>query len=175
MRALLSVGLPILILLALKNYKDKTAERVEVFNLYTPATAEQKSVYAAWCTYLSNIGMKFEKVVVAQLVLETGYLTSKVFKENHNGFGMKMHRRGRAKGVRNGHAYYESFKDSILDDLVSQQMILRLAKEQGYVIKTDEDYLWLLDHLPHCTNCRYAEDPNYVQKLREHMRLLQAL
>jgi flagellum-specific peptidoglycan hydrolase FlgJ len=165
-----------LLLWVIKTYRGKPmAEKTEIFNLYSPATAEQKSIYTAWCDYLSSIGVKFVRVVVAQLVLETGYLTSKVFKENHNGFGMKMHRRGKAKGIRNGHAYYESFKDSILDYLVYQQMILRLAKEQGYVIKTDEDYLWLLDHLPHCTNCRYAEDPNYVQKLREHMRLLQAL
>ena len=168
--------LKLLLLIICVSFLVKKSQRYttksELVNLYTPA---EKSVYTAWCEYLSALGIKFPKVVAAQLVLETGYFSSKIFKENHNGFGMKMHKRGRAKGVKNGHAYYDSFKDSILDYRTYQQMILAKAKEQGYKINSEEDYLWLLDNLPHCRNCRYAEDISYTKKLREHMRLLQAL
>jgi len=49
---------------------------------------------------------------------------------------------------------------------------LYMAKEQSYIINSDEQYLWLLDNLPFDKGSRYAEDPNYTKSLRLHMKKL---
>jgi len=75
-------------------------------------------------------------------------------------------------GAQHGHANYANVYQSLKDYRRYQRMILRLARKQGYIIKSEEDYLWLLEHLPQCKNCRYAEDLQYTNKLR---RLLKEL
>lgn len=112
---------------------------------------------------LERVGLVAPKVVLAQTYLETNCLTSRIYRENHNRFGMKHNKRGYSKGIKNGHAYYESDIDSFMDYLAWQRQML--GEKQ---IKTDEEYLYFLDHLP--GDRRYAEDPKYTDKLRTIMK-----
>lgn len=135
----------------------------------------QGDVVAAWTTYLiKKYDMKFTRVVMAQMILETGGFTSTIFKENLNYFGMKPHD-GCNCWLQNGHAAYSTKVASIEDYAKYQKRILGLAKARGYVIATDQDYLWLLDHLPVCSGCRYAEDPNYTDKLSQIIEQLRGV
>ena len=106
-----------------------------------------------------QVGLIAPRVVFCQTYLETGCLSSKIYKQNHNRFGMKWNKRGYALGVRSGHAYYASEVGSMLDYMAWQKQMLG-----DRVIHNDEEYLNFLDHLP--GNRRYAEDPNYTNKLR---------
>lgn len=106
-----------------------------------------------------EVGLVAPRVVFAQTYLETCWLTSKIYRKNHNRYGMKWNKRGFAKGVRYGHAYYDSEVESMMDYMAWQKQMLG-----DRVINSDEEYLYFLDHLP--GNRRYAEDPNYTNKLR---------
>lgn len=118
---------------------------------------------------------------MAQALLETAEFSSKIKKENLNRFGMKDNRfcfpgtkDKISLGEKNGHAYYAKPEDSYINYAVYQKAIIRHATRP---IVTEEDYLWLLEHinLPYCHDCRYAEDPNYIDKVRMKMRALNEL
>jgi len=66
---------------------------------------------------LKRLNVKFPHIVMAQSILETGHWKSKVFKENHNLFGMKQAniRINTAKGTNLNHAYYENWQESVYD------------------------------------------------------------
>lgn len=66
---------------------------------------------------LKRLNVKFPEIVMAQSILETGNFTSKIFKENHNLFGMKQAtvRINTANGTQYGHAYYDNWYQSIYD------------------------------------------------------------
>jgi len=85
---------------------------------------------------------------------------------------MKLSGRGWALEEKRGHASYKSIEESVRDYAAYQRMILFMAKQQGYIINSDEQYLWLLDNLPFGGGSRYAEDPNYTKSLRFHMQKL---
>jgi hypothetical protein len=85
---------------------------------------------------------------------------------------MKLSQRGWATEENKGHAQYESVDLCIRDYASYQRYILYLAKKQGYVINSEIDYLWLLDNLPFDNGSRYAEDPKYTERLKEHMKKL---
>ena len=121
---------------------------------------------------IDDNGILFPKVVYSQAVHETANFTSTIFKENNNCFGMKRSQRGWATEENRGHASYASIEESVRDYASYQRMILYMAKEQGYIINSDEEYLWLLDNLPFGKGRRYAEDPNYTKSLRAHMKKL---
>ena len=103
--------------------------------------------------YLDDLNVKFAGVVYAQAQLETNGFTSRIFKENNNLFGMKqaMHRSSTNIGEQHGHAYYESWRQSVLDYALYQCKYLS-------DINTREQYLQYLKD-------NYAEDPNYFNKL----------
>ena len=103
--------------------------------------------------YLGELNVKFADVVYAQAQLETNGFTSRIFKENNNLFGMKqaMQRSSTNIGEQHGHAYYESWRQSVLDYALYQCKYLS-------DINTREQYLQYLKD-------NYAEDPNYFNKL----------
>ena len=107
-----------------------------------------------------KLGLVAPRIVLAQTYLETGNLTSDIYRKNKNRFGMKYNRRGYAKGSRSGHAYYDSEVETFMDYMAWQKQMLG-----DRVIKSEEEYLYFLDHLP--GNRRYAEDPQYTNKLRK--------
>jgi uncharacterized FlgJ-related protein len=112
------------------------------------------------------------------MVHETDFLSSKIYRENHNMFGMKENKRGYCKGQKNGHAYYESPIQSIKDYRAYQNRILFYAAKQNRYPHTNEEYMALLRDLPQfgCgKGVCYAEDPLYLQHLRARLALLKSM
>ena len=103
---------------------------------------------------LNELNVRFVDIAVAQAKLETNSFRSKIFMENHNLFGMKeaKSRANMAKGTQYGHAYYNSWEDSVMDYAlwISAYANKCRTKDQMYA---------LLDGY-------YAEDPNYIAKLK---------
>ncbi len=115
---------------------------------------------------MESQGFEFPRVVTSQMILETGSFTSDIYQHNKNVFGMKKRKdRTYSTETRAGHSAYKNAALSLAEYLKYQKMILCLARKK-YKIETEDDYLWVLDHLPHCRGCRYAEDPLYTTKLR---------
>lgn len=103
---------------------------------------------------IKELNLKFPYIVLAQSKLETSNYSSKIFIELHNLFGMKQAavRANTAKGTQYGHAYYHSWKESLLDyALYSCRYLGNVKSEQEY-------YQYLSQY--------YAEDPEYVNKLK---------
>jgi uncharacterized FlgJ-related protein len=105
--------------------------------------------------YIIEKQIKHPHIVYAQALIETGWFTSKIFKENNNLFGMKQpsKRVTTALGTRYRHAYYSDWKQSVDDYLLWQQMFKKTP------IETEKDYFKLL-------HSKYAEDKSYVNVLK---------
>ena len=103
---------------------------------------------------LKRLNIKHPHIVMAQSIIETGHWGSKVFKENHNLFGMKQAnvRINTAIGTQNNHAYYETWMESIYDYAFYQCRYLG-------GIRTEAEYYAYLGK-------SYAEDKNYVKVLK---------
>jgi len=103
---------------------------------------------------LDEINLPHPHITLAQAKLETGNFTSKIFNENHNSFGQKEAkvRINLARGTQYGHAYYNSWEESILD-------YAYWYSTYASKCKTEEQFYQLLDRV-------YAEDPLYSKKLR---------
>ena len=103
---------------------------------------------------IKELNFKFPHIVYAQSLVETGNFTSDIFKANYNLFGMKEAkvRLNLAKGTNRNHAYYNKWEDSVLDYALYVASYLR-------ELNTEEKYLQYLGQ-------HYAEDPNYVSKLK---------
>lgn len=119
-------------------------------------------------------GVQFPEVALAQMLLETGFLQSKIAKKNFNLFGMKVSSRDFEEREQFGHAkyphkYHEGncvvacYLPSIRDYSAWQKQMIGKR-----VLRTNEDYLYFLNHLP--GNRRYAEDPNYTNKLQTFIK-----
>lgn len=123
------------------------------------------NVISLFKQHMEKIGINRPNVVMAQIVLETNYLSSKIYKENHNLFGMKESVfRNHDIGSQYGHALYPNTNASLLDYRDWQRAM------GGHNIESDEEYLYFLDHLP--GNRRYATDPNYTDKLKNIIKIL---
>tara|TARA_B110000503_G_scaffold3290_1_gene4339 strand:- start:160 stop:621 length:462 start_codon:yes stop_codon:yes gene_type:complete len=112
---------------------------------------------------LKRLNIKQPHIVMAQSIIETGHWNSKVFKENHNLFGMKQAnvRINTASGTQNNHAYYETWMESIYDYAFYQCRYL-----SG--LRTEAEYYAYL-------GASYAEDPNYINVVKgvvekEHLK-----
>lgn len=103
---------------------------------------------------LKELNVKFPHIVMAQSMIETGYWESKIFKENHNLFGMKQAkvRINTAGGTQNGHAFYNDWIESVYDYAFYQ------CRYMG-TIKTESEYFAYLSKT-------YAEDSEYISKLK---------
>lgn len=105
--------------------------------------------------FILELNIKFPHIVLAQAKLESGYFKSKMFRENNNFFGMKVAKRRPTtnKGEQYGHAYFDSWRDCVVDYALYQSSYLN-------DIKTEEQYFAYL-------RANYAEDPTYVEKLKK--------
>ena len=104
--------------------------------------------------YILELNIRFPHIVYAQAQLESGEFKSHVFNENHNFFGMKeaKQRPTTNKGTQNGHAYFDNWRDCVVDYGFYQAAYLNdLKKESEYF-----EYL----------RQNYAKDPEYVNKLK---------
>lgn len=116
--------------------------------------------------YLKDINIKFPELVFAQAIKESG-LKSHIFKENHNPFGMKeaSKRPNKQNGSQFGHAYYNTWKDAIIDYAFYQSYV-GLSK-----LKTEEEYLNFLKEMNyydvnHPGNVNYLND---LKKIRDNI------
>jgi len=105
------------------------------------------------CFWMTYFDIKHPEVVRAQILLETDFLTSDVCKINRNLFGMKQAiRRDNLAVITNlGHAYYNSYIESIYDYKLWQQYTYKNPRE--------DYYKFLL-------RSHYAQDQHYVDKLK---------
>ena len=105
--------------------------------------------------YIIELNIKYPHIVMAQAEIETGHFTSKIFKENKNLFGMKVatKRPTTNKGEEHGHAYFDTWKASVVDYAFYSAQYLSH-------IKTEKEYLEYLGQ-------SYAEDSNYVNKIKK--------
>lgn len=101
-------------------------------------------------------GIRHPDIVLAQAILESGYLTSQVFIENNNLFGMRFPERRPtvALSKNRGYSVYNCWIDSVKDYKLFQEFLFR-KKE-----KTRDEYFDYLNRV-------YAEDPNYVPFLKK--------
>ncbi len=123
----------------------------------------------AYQQILEKEGVLFPRIAICQNVLETGMFSSKVYKENHNPFGMKASRRDFDRGDKNGHAYYPHTDhlgmctvDCLLPairDYAAWQKAWNVAKH----CKTEQEYIYYIQHLP--GGASYAEDKLYERKI----------
>ena len=103
---------------------------------------------------LLSLNVKFPHIVLAQAKLESGHYSSKIYKENHNLFGMKeaVVRIHTSKGTQFSHAYYDNWRESVYDYAFYQSSYLS-------TLKTEEEYYVYLDK-------SYAEADNYIKLLK---------
>jgi hypothetical protein len=103
---------------------------------------------------LKTLNVKYPYIVLAQAKIESGHYTSKIFKENHNLFGMKEARVriNTANGTQYNHAYYSNWRESVYDYAFYQCRYLGR-------VNTEQEYFTYLGQ-------SYAEAPNYVQSLK---------
>ncbi len=108
--------------------------------------------------YILGLNVKFPNIVLAQAELESGHFKSTMFKENNNLFGMKQafKRPTTNQGENRGHAYFNSWKDCVLDYAFYSATYLNN-------IKTEAEYFQYLRQ-------SYAEDPNYIAKLNQILK-----
>lgn len=105
--------------------------------------------------YLNELNIKFPHIVYAQAKLESNNFKSKIFKENNNMFGMKAakQRQSTNKGEQYGHAYFDTWKDCVVDYALFQAKYLSS-------VKSESDYFNYLGE-------NYAEDSSYVSRLKD--------
>lgn len=140
--------------------------------------SDSAKIFREWVEYVSSKGIAFPEVVVAQIVHETDFFSSKVFKENNNLFGMKENGRGYCQGSKNGHAFYVSKEQSIKDYRAYQNRLLFAAARHDKYPKNNQEYMALLEDLPQFwpkRNVRYATDPNYVSSLHKRLAILNTI
>jgi hypothetical protein len=103
---------------------------------------------------IERLNFRFPHIVLAQAQIESGNFSSPIFKENHNMFGMReaQVRANLARGTRRKHAFYDTWKESLYDYALYYSTYLSK-------LKTEDQYF---DYLGQS----YAEDPNYVKKVK---------
>lgn len=104
--------------------------------------------------YILELNIRYPHIVMAQAELETGGFKSNLFKENNNLFGMKVatQRPTTNKGEENGHAFYDSWRESVVDYAFYSAQYLS-------DIKSEKEYLEYLKQ-------SYAQDTNYIVKIK---------
>ena len=104
---------------------------------------------------IKELNLPYPYITLAQAKLETGDYSSKIFRENHNLFGMKEARVriNLAKGTQYNHAYYNNWEESVLDYSFWYASYARKCK-------TEDELFQLL-------GAQYAEATYYVQSLKQ--------
>ena len=120
---------------------------------YTVETEADTFSQEALVKELKRLNVRFPEIILAQSILETGHFSSRIFIENNNLFGMKQARARSttAAGTQLGHAFYDHWKQSVMDYALFQNAYMnKLRKEKTYLKYLDKNY---------------AEAENYDKKL----------
>jgi uncharacterized FlgJ-related protein len=104
---------------------------------------------------MDEIGIEYPDIVMAQAKIETAHFTSKIFRENHNLFGMKLPRQRSttAIGEQYNHAEYTSWRQSVIDYKIWQDRVLIKVKSKRAYLKYLSKY--------------YATDKQYVKLIKQ--------
>lgn len=141
----------LVIILEVNNVKFITQETKEIIinekNEFTPEKLK---------AYILELNLKFPHIIYAQARLESGNFNSPVFRSNHNLFGMKVATKRPTinKGEELGHAYYNNWRESVVDYAMYSAAYLN-------DIKTEAEYLQYLKE------AKYSTNPNYIIQLTE--------
>ena len=105
--------------------------------------------------YVNSLNLKFPHIILAQAQLESGNFTSHIFKSNNNFFVMKQARSRPTTCIKlqHGHAYYNNWKDCVIDYALYQAAYLKN-------IKTEEQYYKYIGN-------NYAESENYSKIVKK--------
>jgi len=159
-RAFLYINLFLLIAIGIVSFAYGRYINVETLTEYEKELLlvnlnEEKFSEEKLIMLMKQLNIKFPHIVLAQAKTESGHFKSKIFLENHNLFGMKQAsvRVNTAKGTQYGHAYYDSWEQSVYDYAFYQCRYL------GAIRSESEYYAYLAGS--------YAEDTNYVSKLKK--------
>lgn len=155
-RSISIISILMLILIANMSLNNKsqinqlTEEEIIIINrnndVFTPEKLEKE---------IKRMNFNFPHIVYAQSILESGHWEAPIFIENHNLFGMKEAkvRPTTARGTNKNHAYYDNWKESVVDYTLYYASYLRK-------LQTEEEYFNYLD-------ASYAEANNYVRELKK--------
>lgn len=113
---------------------------------------------------LKRIGIDCPEWVLAQIILETGYLKSDIYKNGNNLFGMKVpyKRKGYSIGTYKGHAKFSKRAYSLIDYKEYQDTYWKKYKKRKKCSCNNYgDFL---------LQAGYAEDPDYIKKLQKLIR-----
>lgn len=104
--------------------------------------------------YLKELRIKYPHIVLAQAKIESGNYNSVLFKKNNNLFGMRHPgvRTTTSKGSRFGYAYYNSWRESVLDYALFSVYV-------GKSISSEKEYYDFLGRV-------YAEDSSYIRVIK---------
>jgi len=101
-----------------------------IFLLLVITPAKDNATHLGVYNEILEQGLEFPDIVFAQAVLESGNFTSRLTKENNNLFGMKKpsKRPTTSVGISHGYAVYESWRESIEDYYIFQEMLFSKHK-----------------------------------------------
>jgi hypothetical protein len=110
--------------------------------------------------FLKAKQFKFANILFEQFRLESGNFDSPLFRNNNNFSGMRIatSRVTTRSGEQGGYAYYDTWKDCVIDYALRQAPYMTN-------INTEEEYLQYLQ------DSKYAEDPDYINKLRKAAKI----
>jgi len=119
---------------------------------------------------LEAAGLEYPQIVLSQGILETGWFnpTNPIFAENHNWLGLKcaQYRKTYCIGTRYGHAIFKSDVECLLDYIEWQNKYMPRYESKYGKIASEEDYYDFL------LKWKYAEDENYIRKLKRIRKFL---
>lgn len=105
-----------------------------------------------------KMNIQHPQIVLAQAILESGHFESNMFQKLNNMFGMKIPKQRSTTCLNreeSGYAEYLDWQSSLVDYAIWQSCFARNL--------TEEEYL-------HFLRAVYAEDENYILKLKELMK-----
>lgn len=108
--------------------------------------------------YIATLNLRFPKIVYQQVMLESAWLTSPIYRQFNNMTGMQVAtaRPTTGKDVGNRFASYESWKECLLDYALWQAAYTS-------EIKTEADYYYFLDKV----YCEPTGGIPYSQRLKQ--------
>lgn len=135
------------------SYNNSTAsENTSQATVKVDSTLSEQNIYLA--LLINNI--KYPEVVLSQIMIETGYLNSKLCKLNHNLLGMMVPSKRETTAINEkGFAKYLTWFDCISDYKLYQDFVFSRNN-----IQTKTQYIAYLHR-------NYAKSPNYKKRLTQ--------
>ena len=122
--------------------------------------------------YLIEIGVKHPKIVLKQCLYESAHLKSNICKSNNNLFGMKFPRQRKttATKVKNKHAYYNNWKDSVKDYKIWQNKYYKGGCYYDFILTSgycphNDNYIKTLKQIRLSLTCRFNAE-KYKKKVK---------